>query len=122
MNNRESPPVDTTGPWTIKSFPTEERRWIVRTAEEQHITVGQWIEQQVKACRGNPVGNQVNGNSETEIEVLLGLLNTPGAPKWLRAGAARRLGGLLGIEVPKGRPGAHRRLAAPEGRGEGGGS
>jgi hypothetical protein len=133
--------TDTITPWTIKAFPTDARRRIVRAAEIQGVTVGQWIEQRLEEWEGNPVGNHgvnqggnqvdpINVTVNVKADVLVDVLNAPGAPKWLRAGAAKRLSGLLGIPVPESRPGPKRRLAAPvapskagggeDGAGEGG--
>ena len=115
------PPVDTMAPWTIKAFATEARREIVHAAEEQHITVGQYIEKLYREREGNQVSNRFSRPGVSDTGPLIDVMNAPGAPKWLRTGAARRLGGLLGIPVPETRPGPRRRVAGPgdAGTGEG---
>lgn len=73
MDN-EPPPVDVMGPWTIKAFPTEARRRIVRAAEIQGVTVGQWIEKRLEEFDpevGNLVVNHVDAARQAAPSGLL---------------------------------------------------
>jgi hypothetical protein len=45
-------PVDIMQPWTIKSFSTEIRNLAVRQAQIEGVTVGQWLEQCIRAYIG----------------------------------------------------------------------
>jgi hypothetical protein len=130
MSSTKPAAIDTMAPWTIKAFPTDARRRIVRAAEIQGVTVGQWIEQRLLEWEAagsenrvvnhvspeNHVANPVNGHPSDNWDRLFQVAASPTVVKWLRGEAGRRVGGLLGIEAPKGRPGARRRLAAPESR------
>jgi len=40
-------PVDTVGPWTIKSMPTELRNRIIKASRQEGLTVSQWLERRV---------------------------------------------------------------------------
>ena len=40
-------PTDTIGPWTIKAVATATRKAVIRAAEIEGVTVGQWLERHV---------------------------------------------------------------------------
>jgi hypothetical protein len=50
-------PVDVIGPWTIKSVATETRRAVTKAAQQDGVTVGQWLERRVSEwlANGSPV-------------------------------------------------------------------
>jgi hypothetical protein len=125
MSTTKPVAVDEMAPWTIKSFSTDARQRIVRAAEIQGVTVGQFIEKLLEDWEASGSENRVYNpvspaNGHDRAPALALALNAAYVPKWLRAGAARLLAGDLGIDIPKTRPGPRRRLAAPEGAGEGG--
>ena len=107
MDNEQSPPVDVMGPWTIKAFPTEARRRIVRAAEIQGVTVGQWIERRLEEFdqySGNVVVNHVDPGRQVPPAGLLeraqavrvladvvGMLQENSAPRAVQNDARRAL-------------------------------
>jgi hypothetical protein len=57
MSGNQNEPIDTVGPWTLKSIPTETRQAVIRAAQRENLTVGQWLERRVREWTdaGSPV-------------------------------------------------------------------
>lgn len=107
MDNEKPAAVDQMGPWTIKAFPTDARRRIVRAAEIQGVTVGQWIEKRLEEFdqdSGNLVVNHVDAGRQAPSAGLLeraqavrvlvdvvGMLQENSAPKAVQSDARRAL-------------------------------
>lgn len=86
-------PIDTMGPWTIKSVSTATRETVTKAAKREGVTVGQWLERRVAEWEadGSPMGA---APTATAVPVNLGDL--------ARAmDAARVLASEAQVTVPK---------------------
>lgn len=118
MDDEKPVAIDQIAPWTIKAFSVDARRRIVRAAEIEGVTVGQWIERRLEdweAAGGNQVANPVIlGAPQAQIQqeadrvvslvaVACQLATTRGVPQTVRKTAnetversLRAFGGALG--------------------------
>jgi hypothetical protein len=101
----QSEPVDTVGPWTLKAVPTQTRQAVVRAAQRENLTVGQWLERRVREWTeaGSPVAviAQARESStpqsdslaitERAIAAAVALAGAKGVPRDFRREANARL-------------------------------
>jgi hypothetical protein len=75
-------PVDLTkiSPWTIKAFPVETRKAIVRAAEIEGVSVGQWIEHRVREWQ-EQTGFQTRFGFPISDSTLSRASGSPGFPQ-----------------------------------------
>lgn len=114
-------PVDTVGPWTLKAVPTQTRQAVVRAAQRENLTVGQWLERRVREwteggapsrvvpsgapSRFEVVAPLVHGDDltriERAIEAAVVLAAAPDVPKAFRSRANRLLRDSLPPAAPR---------------------
>jgi len=90
----ERDPVDSIGPWTIKSVAKATREAVTNAAKRENLTVGQWLERRVADWEGQgssiPVADQAAA-SPTSLCDLARMMD-----------AARALAETAGVAVPPG--------------------
>jgi hypothetical protein len=115
MSDDQSGPVDTIGPWTLKAVPTETRQTVIRAAQRENLTVGQWLELRVREWTegGSPVAIAQPHRSATgdlaiierTVEAAARLASASEVPKALRGKLNKLLReGLPAGEVREKRP------------------
>jgi hypothetical protein len=131
--------AERTGNWTIKKVPQRTRLRAGASAAKAGQPMWAWLDAAVELAAAQQERNTVTGPGPTERakshtqqgqlangkppadwQLLLGVLNTEQAPKWLRAGASRKLGVMIGIDPP--RPPPRRLRHEPESGASSGGA
>jgi hypothetical protein len=103
-----------TSAFNVRDFPTALREEIVREAKAADMSVGEFLTAVCLAAREAGWSRAVvltgDVNRYTPVSasekipewrLLLDILSTSHSPQWLRAGAARKVGALIGLEPPK---------------------
>lgn len=103
-------------PWQIKDYPEAKREAVIRAAAGAGKTVAQWLEPVIDAGLGNGSSLPMAVNQRTSglsVAELIAIASNPALAQWLRSGAARRLGDLIGA-VPPTPPPRRKALPAPD--------
>ena len=105
----DPPPGAVLRPWTVKSIPEENTQRAAATARRRQETVADLVTRALVRELDSPTTLvPSDGRSDqsrpskpvADWQLPLGILDTGQAPKWLRAGAARRLGEMIGVVPP----------------------
>jgi hypothetical protein len=100
-------PTDTIGPWNIKSVPTATRQAVIRAAQRENLTVGQWLERRVNEWTedGSPLAVSATDKPADDaarlrliqeaIAAAVALANAPTVPPGFRRRANRLLRDML---------------------------
>jgi hypothetical protein len=106
------PVVDQIAPWTIKACPVRTREIVVRAAQRENLTVGQWLERRVDEWEGAgspvPVAENRVGNLVSVMTAAGTLPADGGLPREVRAlinEMARRVRAGLAPGLPGQKPG-----------------
>jgi hypothetical protein len=100
MSGDQNDPVDTVGPWSLKAVPTQTRQAVIRAAQRENLTVGQWLELRVREWTeaGSPVTvsePQSTGQDlaliERAVTAAVALASAPDVPVAFRRRANRLL-------------------------------
>jgi hypothetical protein len=109
MSGDQNEPVDTIGPWSLKAVPTQTRQTVIRAAQRENLTVGQWLERRVREWTeaGSPVAvsePQPTGHDlaliERAVTAAVALAGAPNVPVTFRRRANRLLREALPRPIP----------------------
>jgi hypothetical protein len=109
MSGDQNEPVDTVGPWSLKAVPTQTRQAVIRAAQRENLTVGQWLERRVREWTeaGSPVAvsePQSTGHDlaliERAVTAAVALAGAPNVPVTFRRRANRLLREALPRPIP----------------------
>lgn len=87
-------------PWQIKDFPEEKRKAVMRAAAGAGKTVAQWLEPVIDAGLTGSVNLEEAVARRLSAETLALIAGNAAIARWVRSGAARQLGGLMGLSPP----------------------
>jgi hypothetical protein len=117
-------PIDTVGPWTLKAVPTQTRQAVIRAAQRENLTVGQWLERRVREWTEEGSAVVVSETSsetrspphdldliERAVTAAVALAGAPDVPKAFRQRANRLLREALPQAAPRVMPGRQRALS-----------
>jgi hypothetical protein len=121
MSGDQNEPVDTVGPWSLKAVPTQTRQAVIRAAQRENLTVGQWLERRVREWTeaGSPVtvaDPRPTGDDlavvERVVAAAVALAGAPAVPVTFRRRANRLLRESLPPATSRRASGKPKQLAA----------